>query len=127
MKKHLFTCRQLFNRDYQKIQRQVTKYYQHTMNFALCLKFAEALLIRRALAADKLDLPLYPVVREIYFNQPATPKLAVSIYQFGEYFTAGEWHLLMEKYRQLVRLYIFVKILGEILKKRDEQALFLSG
>ncbi|MBV7392280.1 hypothetical protein KUA55_16475 [Enterococcus sp. ALS3] len=127
MEKQPFTCRQLLNRDYQKIQRQVTKYYRSTPNLILCLKIIQALLIRRNLAAEKLALPLVEIVKEIYLKNPATPDMAVEIYQFGEYFTAREWHILMEKYHQLVRLYIFIKILGEILKKRDRQALFLSG
>jgi len=127
MQKHPFTCRQLLNRDYQKIQRQVTKYYKNTTNLVLCLKIIQALLIRRNLAAEKLELPLVEIVREIYQKNPATPDMAIEIYQFGEYFTKREWHLLMEKYKQLVRLFVLVRILGECLKQARRRRLFLSG
>ena len=127
MQKHPFTCRQLLNRDYQKIQRQVTKYYKSTTNIVLSLKIIQALLIRRNLAAEKLDLPLVEIVREIYQKNPATPDMVVEIYQFGEYFSKREWHLLMEKYRQLVRLFVLVRILGECLLHIRKRGLFLSG
>ncbi|MBV7391738.1 hypothetical protein [Enterococcus alishanensis] len=127
MQKHPFTCRQLLNRDYRKIQRQVTKYYRNTTNLVLCLKIIQALLIRRNLAAEKLDLPLVEIVREIYQKNPATPDIAAEIYQFGEYFTARERHLLMGKYKQLVRLFVLVRILGERLLHIRKRGLFLSG